>query len=597
MEAETKGPESSAVDQSKRVEEEYPRTPIEEIPKIVSQLRKNFESRKPLSLEWRVNQLKCLFKLVKENEEKFVSALRDYYGTNYDKVGIQWTQIWGIYESIQKLIDNLENYMNGKGYHGKDSKIPQDFPFNIAWGAKLKPVAKGLVLIIAPWNFPLSLVVEPAAAAIAAGNSIVLKPSEITGKISQLLQDLIPKYMDTSMIQIVNGGAKEATELLKYKFDFILYTGSTFVGKIVMAAASKHLTPVALELGGKNPVFMCDSIASNKQNFEIALKRIFWGRWLTNTGQICMAPEYILISKNYVPLCVQILKKLMNEYLINYNNNDKQINKSPYYGRIVNTRHFDRVNKIRKFYLEKYPKHILFGNTSNIDGDTFEAAIGKENHETRYIPPMAVQISLNELEAQAEVCEIMKSEVFGPILTIVSCDEQGGSNEWKDRILKIIDNDEMNKEYPIKEPLSCYVFSKDKEFVNYFEERIAAGSVVVNDVMMHFKLKNFPFGGKGASGMGDYHTNNSFDAFTHFKPCAETGFKTGFLTNFRYPDGDIAMYKSTVPEEIKDKNSLLTNIVYGVVCGGIACAAGYGIYSQYGDQIVDFVKKVKIEYN
>ena len=594
MEEDNKTPASPAVEKPKPVSsEEYPCTPIEEIQGVVSNLRKNFEAQKPLSLKWRVQQLKQLFQLFKDHEDEFASALQDYYGHHLDATAVKWIHVWVVFDIIQKLIENLENYMNGKGYHGKKpNDIPQDFPLNFSWHAKLKPVAKGLVLIIAPWNYPLTLLIRPAAAAIAAGNSVVLKPSEITGKVAKLLEDLIPKYMDTSMIRVVNGGPKETTELLKYKFDFILYTGSAFVGKIIMAAASKHLTPVDLELGGKNPALLCDSVGKDPKNFEIALKRIFWGRWLMNTGQICMAPEYIVISKKYVGLCVQILKKLVNEWLINFENNDKRVDKSKVYGRIVNTRHFDRINQVRQFYLEKYPKRILIG-TGEDDGDSFEAAIGPENREERYIPPMVVEISLDELAQQSEVCEVMKQEIFGPILTIISCDDAGGSSEWKKRILKVIDNDEVNSKYPIKEPLSCYLFSENEEFINYFEERIAAGSIVANDVIFHFGLKNFPFGGKGGSGMGHYNTNNCFDTFTHFKPCAKTGYRSAFLTNFRYPGGDLEMVKKQIPKEIKEKNTFRQNAIYGVACAGAACAAGYGLYSQYGNQIVNLIQKLK----
>ena len=456
-----------------------------------------------------------------------------------------------------------------------------------------------MVLIIAPWNFPIGLLIEPAIAAIAAGNSVILKPSEVTGKIGQLLGDLMPKYMDSSMIRVINGGVKETTELLKHKFDFIFYTGSNTVGKIIMSAASKHLTPVALELGGKNPVFMDDTITNDikldpktgeqeSNNLEIALKRIFWGRWLMNTGQICLAPEYIVISKKNTPLCVKYLQKFIKQWLVD-NNEDKQVEKSEHYGRIVNQRHFDRLNKIRQHYLKKYPKHIVIGNEN--DDKPFERSLGQADRDSRYMPPMVLNISLDELESQSDACEIMKDEVFGPFLTIISCDEAGGSAEWKSRMLKIIDSSKMNEKYHVKEPLACYVFSHDKKFINYFEERIAAGSVIANDVIMHFALKNFPFGGKGASGMGHYHTNCNFDTFTDFKPCAETGYRSEFINGFRYPGADLTQIEKTIPKELKEKPSLLRRVVYGAICGGFGLSAGYGLYQLYGKQVQKMIGK------
>ena len=337
--------------------------------------------------------------------------------------------------------------------------------------SRLIPEPVGVVLVIAPWNYPIHLLLVPVAGAIAAGNAVVMKPSEVTTTTSALLASLVPKYLDTSAIALVEGGVPETTDLLEQHFDHIFYTGNGTVGRIVMAAAVKNLTPVTLELGGKSPV-----IIDASANLRVAARRIAWGKWL-NAGQTCIAPDYVMVNSSVRDGFVDELGKAITEFF------GEEPKESESYGRIVSPNHFARVSA------------LMEGGTAVIGGETDAA--------TRYIAPTVL------LDVHPDA-QIMKEEIFGPLLPIVdvaSTDEA---------IAHINAN---------PHPLALYVFTGDKRVAVDVIDRTTAGGVTVNGTIMHFSNPNLPFGGIGESGMGGYHGLSGVRLFQHMKPVLTRGTK------------------------------------------------------------------------
>uniref|UniRef100_A0A8C9JID7 Aldehyde dehydrogenase n=1 Tax=Panthera tigris altaica TaxID=74533 RepID=A0A8C9JID7_PANTA len=325
----------------------------------------------------------------------------------------------------------------------------------------------GVVLIIGAWNYPFVLTIQPLIGAIAAGNAVIIKPSELCEKTATILAQLLPQYLDQDLYVVINGGVEETTELLKQRFDHILYTGSTAVGKIVMEAAAKHLTPVTLELGGKSPCYVdrdCD--------LDVACRRIAWGKYM-NCGQTCIAPDYVLCEPSLQNQIVQKIKETVKEF---YGENIKE---SPDYERIINLRHFKRIQSLLE------GQKIAFG------GETDEA--------TRYIgngnSPFAVG-----------TCILVRNA---------------------DKAIKFINNREK--------PLAFYIFSHNEKLIRRMIDSTSSGGVTANDVIMHFMLSSLPFGGVGSSGMGAYHGKHSFDTFSHQRPCLLKTLKREGPNKLRYP--------------------------------------------------------------
>ncbi len=339
------------------------------------------------------------------------------------------------------------------------------------------PEPLGVALILAPWNYPLSLVVIPLVGAIAAGNCAVLKPSEVSTHTSALLAKLIPQYCDGAAV--VEGGVDETTALLNERFDHIFFTGSTHVGRLVMAAAAKHLTPVTLELGGKSPC-----IVDASANLAVSARRIVWGKFF-NAGQTCVAPDYVLAHQAIAaPLEIE-LKKAIREF---FGDNPKA---SGDYGRIINERHHRRLT-------------ALLAESEIIDG-------GDHDVTERYIAPTLVRSP--KLESL-----LMQEEIFGPILPILGVASI-------DEAIKFVN------ERP--KPLALYVFAGDTAVANKVVESTSFGGGCINDTIAHLSAPELPFGGVGASGMGSYHGRASFDAFSHRKAMLVKG--TWVDPSLRYP--------------------------------------------------------------
>ena len=321
----------------------------------------------------------------------------------------------------------------------------------------------GKVLIIAPWNYPFQLALCPLISAVAAGNQVVLKPSELTPKTSEIITKIIGKTFPVNHVEVIEGGLEVSQNLLSQRWDYIFFTGSVPVGKIVAKAAAENLTPVTLELGGKNPC-----IIDNTANLKLAAKRILWGKFI-NAGQTCIAPDYILIQKDMKSHFVDFLKLEITKA---YGENPKS---SPDYARIVNTKNWLRLANMID------DKKVIFGGQTDI--------------EDRYISPTLID------ESSVDTL-IMKDEIFGPLLPILSYENDAEINTVISKYEK---------------PLSLYVFTEDKKFAQKIIKQYSFGGGCINDTVVHFSNKRLPFGGVGHSGIGAYHGRLSFDTFSHKK--------------------------------------------------------------------------------
>ncbi|WKY13769.1 hypothetical protein Q1695_004533 [Nippostrongylus brasiliensis] len=341
----------------------------------------------------------------------------------------------------------------------------------------------GVVLIIAPWNYPVSMTLLPMIPAIAAGNTVIIKPSEVSSHTAATFEKLVPKYFKPEFLAVVNGGVAETTELLKERFDHILYTGCPPVAKIIMAAAAKHLTPVTLELGGKCPV-----VVEDDADVETTAKRIAWGKWL-NCGQTCLAPDYVMVSAATKPKLVDCIRRSLGEFY------GADIRSSADYSRIINQRHFDRISSL----LDSTNGTVLFKG-------------GEKDRNDLFLPPVILDVKKDD--------PFMHDEIFGPVLPILTV------NDLSEAIEYINDGEK---------PLAAYIFTKSESKAKRLYTETSSGGVTINDVLMHITVDTLPFGGVGTSGMGRYRGKFGFDTFTHEKAVLKRGFFGEFLMNARYP--------------------------------------------------------------
>jgi aldehyde dehydrogenase (NAD+) len=323
----------------------------------------------------------------------------------------------------------------------------------------------GVALVIAPWNYPIQLLVEPLAAALAADNCVLAKPSELAPACSAALADLLPRYVDPEAVVVVEGGVDETTALLAQRWDHIFFTGSTAVGHVIAAAAATHLTPTVLELGGKSPTYVHASA-----DLDVTARRIAWGKFL-NAGQTCIAPDYVLVDHEVKDALVEKLTRQVRSF---YGSEPKS---SKSFGRIVNDRHLER----------------LQGLLANGAGTV--AAGGEVDAAERYVAPTIT------VEPRPDAA-IMQEEIFGPILPVLGV---GGPTEAKAFI------------GARPKPLALYVFAQRGEVVDDLVNHTTSGGVCVNQTLMHLVPPDLPFGGVGDSGMGAYHGRSGFDAFSHHK--------------------------------------------------------------------------------
>ena len=389
--------------------------------------------------------------IVHENE--IVSALKaDFNKPEFETVV---TETSYVISDLKYTIKNISNW----------AKPESVFPFvlNIPSSDTIYKEPYGKVLIIAPWNYPFQLALCPVIAAVAAGNQVVLKPSELTPNTAAIIHKIINDVFPEDHVSVIQGNAEVATQLLEQRWDYIFFTGSVAVGKIVAQAAAKNLTPVTLELGGKNPC-----IVDETANLQLAAKRIVWGKFI-NAGQTCIAPDYIIIKQKSKAQFIDYLKaEITNAY-----GENPEI--SPDFARIINGRNWSRLIEMIE------PDKVIFG--------------GQYNNETNYLAPTLIEE--NNLDSL-----IMQDEIFGPILPIVTYTEES-------------EIDSIIARY--EKPLGFYIFSERKKFCDAIIAKYSFGGGCVNDTMVHFSNKKLPFGGVGHSGIGAYHGKLSFDIFSHHK--------------------------------------------------------------------------------
>lgn len=427
-----------------------------EFGKIVSSVRDVYQSGRTTPMEWRLKQLASLVRMLNDHADRFERALADDLG----KPGIE-----GFAADIRSTANEISYLRKHATKWARPRKAK--LPMNARPGTgRVVPEPLGVALVIAPWNYPIQLLLLPVAAAIAAGNAVIAKPSEVSPATSNALAELIPKYIDSEAVAVCEGGVDVATALLAQRFDHIFYTGSTSVGRIVYEAAAKHLTPVVLELGGKSPV-----IVHRSAKIDVAARRVAWGKWL-NAGQTCVAPDYVLITEDVREQFVDALQQAFAEFA-----KDRGTKANPDYSLIVNEQHAARLQGLLADH----------GGVVAVGGDVDTAVCYVE-------PTVVVDPNLDS--------KLMNEEIFGPILPVVTVESTNAAIEFVNRREK---------------PLALYVFAEDHEASAEILDSTSSGGACVNHVVLHLTPPELPFGGVGQSGTGRYHGKSGFDAFSNLK--------------------------------------------------------------------------------
>lgn len=417
-------------------------------------LRHTVRSGATLDLDRRRAHLAALRRLVVEQEEAIAAAVTADVGK--PPLEVRLTETSTTVQEIDHLVSHLEEWTAPRR-----ASVPLHLRPASAH-VHLQP--KGVVLVIAPWNYPLQLLLSPLAGVLAAGNTAVLKPSEITPRTAELVARLVPRYLPADVVQVVTGGVPETTALLEQRFDHIVFTGSTEVGRVVMRAAAEHLTPVTLELGGKSPTFVDATL-----DLGAVARRIAWGKF-TNTGQTCIAPDYVLVTPEARDPLLAGLREAIGQF---YGADPRT---SPDFGRIVNGRHHERLVGL-------------------LEGHGGQVVVGGEHDaaDRHYLAPTVIA----DVDPASP---LMQEEIFGPILPVLTVPDAAAAAEFvRDR----------------EHPLALYVFSADEQVRRTFEERTTSGGMAFGAPLLHVATPDLPFGGVGASGTGAYHGRASIEEFSH----------------------------------------------------------------------------------
>tara|TARA_R110002049_G_scaffold68949_3_gene178630 strand:+ start:5096 stop:6451 length:1356 start_codon:yes stop_codon:yes gene_type:complete len=419
--------------------------------KIIAAQRQFFNTHKTKDVTFRINQLKTFKKMLQENEEALHEAIyKDFKKSSFENY---LSELALVYHDIDEAIKKCKRWSRTRRVSTNIANFPAS--------SYIIPEPLGVCLVIGAWNYPYQLSLAPAIAAIVAGNTVVLKPSELPKNTSALMANLVAKYFKSEFFTVVEGGIPETTELLKQKFDKIFFTGSTNVGKIVYKAAAENLTPVTLEMGGKSPTFVTEDA-----NLKMTAKRMIWAKFL-NAGQTCIAPDYVMVHESVQKEFLKLAKKEIIDANYAFHNDN--------YLQIINDDNFERLQKL--LIRDK----IYHG--------------GKVDKAERYMEPTIMQdVSFEDA--------VMQEEIFGPILPVISYTD----------LDKAID-----KVNELSKPLSCYVFTSSSKSRKKIERKISFGGGAVNDAVMHISNPKLPFGGVGNSGIGNYHGVAGFKAFTHYK--------------------------------------------------------------------------------
>ncbi|XP_069825376.1 aldehyde dehydrogenase family 3 member B1-like [Dendropsophus ebraccatus] len=440
----------------------------------VSNLRRSFREGRTRPATFRVSQLEALNKFLEENRNQIMEGLKK--DLNKPAFEVELSELSLVKSEINLALNNLSSWM-------KDENVSKNMA-TVLDSAFIRKEPYGVVLIMAPWNYPVLLSLVPLIGAIAAGNCVVVKPSEISRHVEKLLADGLPRYLDKDCFAVASAGVDDTKRLLENKFDHIFFTGNPNVGRIIMTAAAKHLTPVTLELGGKNPCYVHDDC-----DIRTAARRIAWARFF-NAGQTCLAPDYVLCSDSIKEKLVSALQTTIHDF---YGEDPK---KSPDFARIISERHFQRVAAL-----------LTCGKI--VTG-------GQSDESERYIAP-TILIDVKDSDP------VMQEEIFGPILPIFPV-------SGFDEAVNFINDREK--------PLAAYVFSSSSQIVHQFLDQTSSGGFCANDGIMHTTIPSLPFGGVGHSGMGMYHGKFSFDTFSHSRACLLRSDGREKLNEMRYPPYD-----------------------------------------------------------
>lgn len=433
---------------------------------LVANQRAYFNSNATRSLDFRLTQLKKLKALLLENEEAMHKAIfKDFGKSKYEN---QLTEFFPLIDEINISIKNLKKWMQHKSVKTNLLNFPAK--------SYLVPEPLGVTLVIGAWNFPYNLSLTPLVGSMAAGNTTVLKPSELPEETSKIMAKIINENFDPNYLRVVEGAIPETTALLKQRYDKIFFTGSPMVGKIVNRAAAEHLTDVTLELGGKNPVVFHKDAA-----LKTGVKRMIWSKFV-NSGQLCIAPHYALVHKDVKEEFLKLAVKEIEKANFSAENNN--------FVQIINKRNFDRVVGL-------------------IDADKVYYGGTYDSADRRITPTILDNVSLDDA--------VMQEEIFGPILPVIEY-------ETIDEAFALIKG--------IEKPLAAYLFSDSNTVKERFLHEIPFGSGGINDCVMQVTNPNIPFGGVGNSGMGRYHGKYSFECFSHFKGVLDK--PTAIETNLKY---------------------------------------------------------------
>lgn len=424
------------------------------IQESLSKMQDYFDTHETKQVKFRRKKLKALKKSIKAHEADIIDALNSDLGKG--KVEAYATEIGIVLKELTMFIKEIKNWSKTKSVNTPMVQFPGK--------SYLMYEPYGKVLIIGPFNYPFQLVMSPLIGAIAAGNCVVVKPSEHTPQTSIIIEQILKEVFAPEHVQVVQGEKEVTSALLDERFDYIFFTGSSKVGQIVYEKASKHLTPVTLELGGKSPTIVDDTA-----NIKVAAERIAFGKFM-NAGQTCVAPDYVLIDNKVKNKFIKALQSTLREFYgaVPFESED--------YGNIINDQHFNRLSAM----IDEARDRVLIGGDSQADA--------------LFIEPTVIDATLNDLT--------MQEEIFGPILPVIGFDD-------REDIFSIIKR--------FDKPLALYIFSDDHDFVRDVFNRVSFGGGCVNDTIMHVANPYLPFGGVGHSGIGHYHGKYTFELFSHQK--------------------------------------------------------------------------------
>lgn len=444
---------------------------MQDIPNVVKNMRSFYETGKTKDVNYRLKYLRLFYENLKKHEEDFYEAMKKDF--NKSKFECYATEMSLVYQEIRDKLKNLRRWVKPKRKSAGFASFPSY--------AKEYAEPYGLVLVMAPWNYPYMLTLAPVVGALSAGNAVLIKPSNRSPHTSDVIKMVCEETFEKGYVDVVLGGREENTALLDQKFDFIFFTGGVTVGRMVLEKASKNITPCVLELGGKSPVFIdkdCD--------LDTTVRRLVWGKF-TNAGQTCVAPDYVMVDDEIHDIFIEKVKTQITEF---YYNDGVISDDFPY---LINDSHFNKVTSL----IDK--EKVIFG--------------GNYKEDIRLLEPTILDnVSLED--------KIMSDEIFGPVMPIIRIKD---FTEALSIAKKVNDG---------HKPLACYVFTNDMNKANYIINELSYGGGCINDTLMHVASHKLPFGGVEYSGMGSYHGKKSFDVFTHYKGIV---FKQKMDIKIRYP--------------------------------------------------------------